>query len=360
MEKATENKTENDWTRWCRNYVETSKNKLGKLRKLTSDESLALRDAVIRYESVAKIFFTRMITGIIDKYKCFLCSTIDRGIKSEDVACCIYNAFYEEGKWTRLNSFRGDCTIFHWVNELTRQFIYGDFRERWAIEPSHEKNLRNTSLTLRSIRDKDELKAIIGIVRERAHYKFLYLRYVKGLGDQEMMDILKLERKEFCALRRRSERDLQARLIEVEFIPWKRDGGLAECRKPQIVNLVSLALGDVSGSISTVSSDKAGGALANMVDADNSAYSHIEDSLPLQYLGLPYGEQWRRFICDQIYFSDITAQQLKVWILRFIREKSPDDTAKILHIRRSAVDTAFMRANKGLFVRLRTMCRKAS
>ncbi len=340
---ATENKTAADWLRWLRNY-----NAWTKPRALGKEEFLALRDAIINpgkeYERVAQVFFFETLRPMVNGLAYQVLQTYKTVVNPLDLSTSIYREFWDEGKFSRLKGYMGNCSLFGWISLGSAQIVYEDLEKLGIIRKNYGLTAKNTSLRLKSFTNQDELKAILDLVAEPLWHNILTEIYLTRTPVEKIMEKLDMDEITFKKTIKLAERALKDQLIATEFLLWHRPptkkGG-----KPTTVNLVSLALGDVSHNINTTSSDDARSLAIDKV-ADTGIYEEVMEVLQLKYPNMNTQAMWDKFIQDQALACGMTGDQLDIWTARYIDQESPVEIAECLGMRRSNVDNIISRANK--------------
>lgn len=342
---ATENQTATEWINWIRNY-----NAWPKPRPLSKEESLALRDAVINpdkgYERVAQEFFFETLKPMVSGLAYQVLKTYKTVVNPLDLSTTIYREFWDEGTFSRLKGYQGDCSLFSWVSLGAAQVVYDDLEKLGIIKKSREMTSKNTSLRLKSIANKDELKTILDLVTEPRWHDVLTEIYVKRTPDEKIMKKFEMDEVTLRKTIKVAETALKDQLIATEFVIWHRTA-TKKGKKDTAINLVSIALGDVSGNLDTTSSDEALIIAMNKFN-DMGVYEEIKDVLQLEYPTMDPHAMWDQFVKDQALVCGMTEDQLDVWLARYIDHESPVSVAERLGMRRTNVDNLFSRANKVL------------
>ena len=141
-----------------------------------------------------------------------------------------------------------------------------------------------------------------------------------------------------------AEAALKEELIATEFLIWHRPNTIKR-EKGTTVNLVTIALGDVSGNLNTTSSDDALAIAINKFH-EPDIYEELQEVLQMKYPNMNPEMMWNHFVNNQALACGMSDDQLTVWIARYIDHESPTSIAERLGIRRSNVDNLFCRANK--------------
>ena len=248
--------------------------------------------------------------------------------------------------------------MFSWVSLGAAQVVYDDLEKLGIIKKSREMTSKNTSLRLKSIANKDELKAIIDLVTEPRWQEVLTEIYVKRTPDEKIMKKFDMNEFTFRKTIKVAETALKDQLIATEFVIWHRPA-TKKGKKDTTINLVSLALGDVSGNLDTTSSDEALIIAMNKFN-DMGIYEEIKEVLQLKYPNMDPQNMWNQFVKDQALVCGMTEDQLDVWIARYIDHENPVSVAERLGMRRTNVDNIFSRANKILENHIRNWWKKNS
>lgn len=340
---ATENKVADDWLAWLRNY-----NAWKKPRLLSKEEFLALRDAIINpekgYERVAQEFFYETLKPMVKGVAYQVLQTYKVVVSPLDLSTTIYRELWSEGNFTRLKGYLGDCSLFGWIAKIAAQIVYGDLEKLGLIRKNCQKTAKNTSLRLKSIANKDELMAILDLVAEPRWHDVLTEIYVKRTPFEEIMVKFDMDDTTLRKTIKVAECTLKEQLIATGSLLWHRPDTM-KGEKMVPINLVSIALGDVSGNIDTTSSDDA---LLNFINKphDTDIYEEIQEVLQVEYPGMNPESMWNHFVKDQALACSMPDEQLAVWVARYIEHESPVSIAERLGMRRSNVDNLFSRANK--------------
>lgn len=356
IHSALENKTANQWLSWLRAY-----DACPKPRPLTKEENLALRDAIINpkkgYERVAQEFFYVTIKPMMCGFAYQIHKTYHTDVNTLDLSTTIYREIWDGGKFTRLTGYKGDCSLFGWIAKGAAQVIYEDLENQGIIKKSSSKSTSNTSLRLKSFNDNEELSAVLSLVTQPLWHYILTELYVNRATEEEMMKKIGLDEFSMKRTLKVAEAALKDQLIATEVLLWHRPGKKTG-EKGTTINLVSKALGDVSGCLHATSSDSTFATSA--ATDDNGIYDEIRDVLRLDYSGMASEAMWDTFVKDQAIACGMTENQLKVWTARYVHHEDPVSVAARLDIRRANVDNLFSRANSVLVRHLRRWWRMSS
>lgn len=340
---ATENKVAADWVIWLRNY-----NTWTNPRALSKEEFLALRDAVTNpeksYERVAQVFFYETLRPMVNGLAYQVLKTYKTVVNPLDLSTTIYREFWDEGKFTRLKGYLGECSLFSWVSYGAAQVVFEDLEKLGIIKKNCKKTAKNTSLRLKSIADKDEIMAILDLVAETCWHDILTEIYVKRTSSEMIMKKFNMDEITLKKTINVAEDTLKEQLIATGFLIWHRQAAM-EGGKDTVVNLVSIALGDVSGHLDTTSSDDALAIAINKFH-DMDIYDEIQEVLVLKYPYMTPEAMWNNFVNDQALICGMSDDQLTVWIARYIEHETPVSVAERLKMSRANVDNLFSRANK--------------
>lgn len=328
MNKATENETPRQWLNWLKAFKNNRYD-------LSIAESLGLRDAIVRIYPVAVEFFyttiSPMIKGIVNKiaelYKVY--------IEEKDIATWIYTGMYDEGKWTRLVSYRGDCSFFAWVSQCSAQIVFKVLIEERLVVLNHAPSAKNTSLTLKSMKNIDEVEMVIELVDTPKLHDILKYKYADRIDEAAAMAKLGMSPATYKKSLKIAEDMLKEILINIDALLVEREDG-------KIVNLVSLALSDTSGIIDTNSSDEAMRA-ADKLEYDDDRMDALKEILDQYYPRIPFKDQWMHFIFDRANELKWSVEDSRVFIERFYYQTPPVEVAKSLSRQRSWVDVRYGR-----------------
>lgn len=353
---ATENKTAAEWLVWLRNY-----NSCPNPRPLTSEECLALRDAIINpakgYERVAQEFFFVTLLPMVKGFAYKIKSTYNESLNPLDIATTIYREFWTEGSFARLSSYKGDCSIFGWVSQGASQVVFAELEKLGVIKTNCGRTAKNTSLRLKSMAaHPDELMAVLDLVEEPLWHDLLVETYVNRTPSDEVMKMFNFDGKTLSKTLVVAEATLKDQLIAAGTILWRRSEAKKGSKKGSegvIVNLVTLALGDVSGKLNTTSSEDAiAVAINNFQDSD--IYDYVVELLPAYYPNQSPEAMWHQFVVDQAKTCKMSAEQYAVWTASYIDKESPTSIAARLGMRRSNVDNLYSRATKKLVTKIQS------
>ena len=343
IKTATENKTPQEWKNWL---VEFGKNPYD----LTKEENLALRDTITNcnkaYNRVTEEFFYNTLKPLVSGLKFQISQTYKVVVDESELATTIYREFWDEGTFSRLMCYKGDCSIFSWISIGAAQVVYDDLEKLGVIKKNKALTTKNTSLRLKSISDKDELNAVIDLVNIKPLHDMLYEVYVNRKSDKVVMNTFKLTEVDYKKTLKLAENTLKDQLIATKFIIWHRPAS-KKSGKSTSVNLVSIALGDVSGYLDTTTSEDALTVAENKF-SDKGIFDEIQDVLQLKYPNKSPEQMWSDFVKDEALKCGMTDNMLDVWIARYLMQESPDSIAVRLGMRRSNVDNLYSRANKAL------------
>lgn len=333
---AVMNQTASDWLCWINIY-----NKCTNPRPLNQEESLALRDAIINpdkgYERIAEAFFFSTIKPLVCGIAYQIRKTYLTEVKPVDISAIIYREFWDYGRFSRLIDYKGECSIFSWIARGAVQVVYAELERMGTIKMSRKLNAKNTSLRLKSLKDKNERKVIIDLVTEPRGHGILTELYVKRTPPEIIMQKLGMDDSAFKKTVRKAEAALKNKLIATETMLWHRPG----INEGTTVNLVSIALGDTSGKPNNETLSLTAEKLQ-----DTDFKEDIANILLLKYPDMDPESMLESFIRDQALVCGMTENQLQVWTARYINHESPASVAERMGIRRANVDNLYSRANR--------------
>lgn len=333
MNKAVENKTKEEWINWLQWFKKHR-------YELSKEESLALRDAIIKFYCVAVEFFYNTLEPMNSGFVYKIQNTYNVVVSIMDIATCIYREMYNEGKWSRLRTFAGNCSLFGWISVAASQAVFKELRDLHLIPSGTELTHKNTSLTLRSMKHKDEVKMVLSLVEHPTMNALLNSLYVERLSEESVMKKLGIGEALFAETRKVAEMILKENLIQENMILWERENG-------EVVDLVKLSLSDVSNSINTSNSEEALVAALNKF-SDEDEYPEVKDALEEFYPGRPWREQWYMFIIERSAEMKWSDEDETVFIERFCNNADPVMLAKRLGRARTWVDNKYSRELRAL------------
>lgn len=333
MNKVVDNKTKEQWVNWLK-WFRTHRYELNK------EESLALRDAIISFYCVAVEFFYNtlepMNNGLVYKIE----KTYSISISIMDIATIVYREAYNEGKWTRLRTYAGNCSLFGWISLAASQAVFKELKDLHIIPTDSEPTHKNTSLKLRSMKKREEVEIVISLVEHPIMNMLLKCLYVDRLSNMATMERMGLTPELFKETSKVAEMILKESLIQEEIMLWERENG-------EVVDLVNLALSNVSNVINTSTSEEALLAALNM-SQEEEAYPEVKDALEEFYPGRPWREQWTNFIMDRAYEMEWSIEDNTVFVERFYNNTDPVKLARRLGRARTWVDNKYSRELKAL------------
>lgn len=330
MRKATENQTATQWVEWLKEFHTHS-------YILSKEERLALRDAITTYSSVAEEFFFHTIVPMCKGLAHKIFETYKVVINIRDISTWVYAGMYDGSKWTRFRTYRGDQSIFAWTATCASQIVFKELDKQHLIPPSSNLNATNTSLTLKSMQNVEEIQMVIDLVEVPELHSVLTMIYVDRMTDEQIMAETGMSKPLFRKTVRTAETMLKEALIDKESMLVVRADG-------KIVNLVREAISDCSGVLQTSSSDDA------MAIAEKQLYTDNEgNELPVlqsQFRpGLPFLEQWVLFVLDRAQEMKWSTEEQTVFYERFYNNEDPVALARRLGRRRTWVDNIYHRQN---------------
>lgn len=347
---ATDNKTNQDWLEWLRSF---SKNRYA----LSKEENIALRNAVINSERVAQEFFFKTLSPMNGGLAYQVLKTYKAVVDERNIASAVYREMYDEGRYSRLRKFEGGCSIFAWVAMGAAQIVYADLEELGIIKKSRTLSAKNTSLRLKSMK-KDELLVVLDLVQEPLWHDLLIDIYVKRVDKEGLMNKFELSKDTLKETIKVAETTLKELLIEAGIIAWYRES--KDGSKGELVNLVSIALGDVSGNLDYSTSEEAFAVAENRPSDDENLFEKFRDALQLKFPNRVSEEMWDDFVCEQAKHCGMSARMYEVWTARYVMLEEPETVARRMGIRRSNVDNLYSKANALLVENIRTWMRMNS
>ena len=333
MNKATDNKTREQWMDWLKSFKNHK-------YELTVDECLALRNAIISFCSVAEEFFFHILTPMCKGFARKIYDTYNVSVDIRDIATWTYVGIYDGGKWTRLKSYRGEQSLFAWIANCASQIVFKELEDQHLIEKSIELNAKNTSLTLRSMHNVDEIRIVVELVKIPQLHQLLTLLYVYRLEENEVMKIMQMSEILYKKSVKAAETILKESLIAEHMMLVEREDGT-------LVNLVTEALSDLSGTLKTNTSQKAM-LLADKLIFIDSDFNEVHEVLQQFYPSLPFMEQWMLFVLDRAAEMEWSEEDETVFLERFYYHTSPIALAKRLGRARSWIDNKYSKQQRAL------------
>lgn len=347
---ATDNKTNQDWLEWLRSF---SKNRY----VLSKDENIALCNAVINSERIAQEFFFKTLSPMNGGLAYQVLKTYKAVVDERNIASAVYREMYDEGRYSRLKNFKGECSLFAWVAMGAAQIVYADLEELGVIRKSRALSAKNTSLRLKSMKE-DELLVVLDLVQEPLWHDLLTDIYVERATKESLLEKFELSENILKETIKVAETTLKELLIETGCIAWYRESKNGS--KGKLVNLVSIALGDVSGNLVYSTSEEAFVAAENRPSDDEDLFEKFRDALQLKFPNRVSEEMWDDFVCEQAKHCGMSARMYEVWTARYVMLEEPESVAQRMGIRRSNVDNLYSKANALLVENIRTWMRMNS
>ena len=194
-------------------------------KNFTCDENFLIASAVMNSIEVALYFFGVFLKPMISYFRFHFNLVQD----INDLSCRLLTAFYDFGRWTRLASYRGDCSILYFMHKVIPQVL----RELELVNNPLVMTAGNTRLTIGRLSEK-ELVKVFNYVERDDYHRLLTLTYIGAKSDEELCRLLGIEATELAKRRKAAEKALREALIEAQFILVKRKG--------MVVNLVTESL----------------------------------------------------------------------------------------------------------------------
>lgn len=330
--------------------VERVMNLLKKVSKtrceLTKEESLAVRDAIMKYEEVASEFFFKTISPMIWGFMTSLGYSYGKELQFKDLATMVYSGIYDNGRWSRIRGYEGEGSFFVWMSRVGAQALVPQLVEYGVIAPPRRRTPANTSLTLRSMAHKEERQLVVELVKVPQLRKLLMCIYVARMTVAETRRKLGMSEEVFKKSFLLAQKILKEQLIDCGYYYYERPNG------GKVVNLVSLALSDKvkwidSDSIEAMYED------VKVKCDDDGGRIFLKERLETLYPGLPAKAQWNHFVIDFASKMAWSEEDKTVWFARFCEEESPVELADRLGHNRAWVDNHYSRLNKELVKAIR-------
>lgn len=304
---ANSNKQKKTWRDWLFNDNAVS--------TLTPEESLELRDAIIAEPRVANRFFTHTLKPLWANMSAYLSQNTAAEFSNKDIMTCVYRETYDFGKWSRLQAYNGNTSIFSWISMIARQAVTKEMRQMNFITDSDTPTVKNSNLTLLSMNDPEEVEIVVSLVENNNWKNLLSSLYVKRLPVQKIQESLHMDEPTFNKAKQQAETELKKRLLETQEIYFERDNG-------KVVNLVSLA---ISSKVNQVTTDELIYEQAANTYMEEEDYPEIRDLLEEFYPRKSFKEQWHHYVQDTFNSMKLSEVKRDIFKKRFV-ENIPTST----------------------------------
>lgn len=330
-----------DWMAWLADFKK-------KPRVLTQADNLALRDALVDFRVVADYFFQKTLNPLFGNIANYVLRTYKVEWKTTDVMTCVYLTLYDEGRWTRLNAYTGGNSIFSWISMIASQAIHAELRLFGYIKEDLTPTLKNSNLTLKSMKNPDEIELVLSLVEHPVLHELLYHCYVERVSDAEIMALMNMDAELFHENKKVAEIMLKEQLLATKLFFYQRDNG-------QIVNLVSLA---ISSKCLQITTDEEDFANAENTLIEEEDFSELHEALEQFYPLMSFHDQWYQFVLDSSKELKLKGKQLMVFEERFIKKTPPAEVAASLGRTNLYVNNMFHKQLKALQVLLEHKCKQ--
>lgn len=314
--------------------------------ELTKKENLAIRDAIMKYDEVASVFFFQTISPMIWGFVKELKETYKADVPYNDVATIVYTEIYNGGRWSRIKGYLGNASFFGWVSRVAAQVLIPQLEASGLVSLSRVRTSSNTSLTLKSMKYREERRLVVRLVKVVQLRKLLHCIYVARMTEDETKRMLGMSDEVFKESFSLAQQMLKEQLIARKYYYYARPNG------GKVVNLVSLALSDKVQLVKTNSIETVYKEIKMKYDEDE--HDFLKEQLDPLYPGLPVKAQWNQFVidfaCEKMDWSE---EDKAVWVARFRDGESPVELADRLGHPRSWVDNRYSRLNKQLAIAIR-------
>ena len=170
--------------------LEDAKKKEETRHEPTPEENCAIRDCIVNHKGFATKFFCEILSPMMNGFVNKIRNIYDVDVALHDVRTIIYTELYDGGNWTRLRSYEGRCSIFTWVSRVASQVLVSQLVKEGIISLSNGRMAMNTSLTLKSMKSREERQLVIDLVDVPQWHDLLTSIYVKDRGVVETMGVL--------------------------------------------------------------------------------------------------------------------------------------------------------------------------
>lgn len=318
------------------------KNKLR--REFTQEENLLICKCIVQDEEFASDFFYKFLAPMTSGFVYKIKKDYKVDVLPHDVATIIYTEIYNRNRWTRLTSFQGHCSIYTWVARAAAQVLIPRLRDEGIIQFTSGRTEKTTSLTLKSMKNKEERQLLIDLVDVSQWHDVLTCVYVKGMSMGETMRELNMTEDLFKNTLTTARKSLKDQLIAQDSYYWRRKDG-------KMVNLVSLALRDHAIVLDSIDTEEGMELADNVLDDD--ALDARREVLNIIYPGEPFKVQWHKFVFDHAMQMKWSVEKETVWIGRYCDGVPSKVLAKRLGRNATWVDNTYSRLNKELAVSIR-------
>ncbi|MBQ9362088.1 MAG: hypothetical protein IJT97_01575 [Bacteroidaceae bacterium] len=318
--------------------LEDAKKKEETRHEPTPEENCAIRDCIVNHKGFATKFFCEILSPMMNGFVNKIRNIYDVDVALHDVRTIIYTELYDGGNWTRLRSYEGRCSIFTWVSRVASQVLVSQLVKEGIISLSNGRMAMNTSLTLKSMKSREERQLVIDLVDVPQWHDLLTSIYVKDRGVVETMGVLCMTEQVFKKTLSLAKKSLKEQLIAKESYYWRRKDG-------KVVNLVSLALRD-RGIFTEPIDEESLSDMKNVFEDDVQDFR--KQVLDIIYPGLPTKMQWYKFVYDHAMRMKWSKENETIWVARYCDNEPPVDLADRLGRKRSWVDNRYSRLNRAL------------
>lgn len=322
----------------------------GILEEINKDvgASIRLRDAIIGPKfiniRISEKFFLECLPNMMSSYAKTAHESYNADLEDIEIARDIYIGLYDQGRWTRLRTWRGEMTFKSWLLLVCSQEFTSSMA-RLGYTKTHSKKSGNTNIHLLSL-SMDERCELIDVLEFKPFHNVLYCKYINLMDDNAAQKKLGISPEVHKKLLRNAFKKLKDELIEMKELYTIRPDGT-------IVNLIPLALSERKHDVDTTNSDVAMGLAENNEALDATQEAEAMDDLLLELHNIYGTELEIRDLLKNLAIDG--ASKLKwddvkfdIWYNRYFRTESADSLAQRYNMKRSNVDTTFSRCNDEL------------
>lgn len=326
----SDTRQKNSWRDWL--FKDNAKG------NLTTEVSLELRDAIIAEPRVAKRFFEHALQPLWTNMSAYLSQSTSAELSDQDIMTCVYREIYDEGKWSRLKSYTGSCSLFTWISMIARQAVSKEMKLMRYFNDLETPTVKNSSLTLLSMKDPEEVEIVVSLVENKTWNKLLSSVYVHRLPIPRIREALNMDESSFNKAKDQAETALKKRLLETKEIYFERDNG-------QIVNLVSLAM---SSRTLPVTADQLIYEEAARTYVEEEDYEDLHDLLEQFYPRESFVEQWHHYVVDTCEKIELSKDKRDIFKKRFLQSIPVSTVAAAYDRPNSWVNNLYSRALREL------------
>lgn len=376
---------------------------VAKKYSFTIEQSLAIRDALIKFEKVRNEFFFVTISPMCKKF-----ATI-YNFDEEIVKRLIFHGFCASGEFSELKTYKGkdNCKFFTWFSPIAAQKFRKQLIEHGLLKKPDEiiidfdsldkeeilevldilvnqhlkdsLNYANNPLFIQKISSSKEedtaceenstpaeddkkvtrrkfKKALLKIGHQEM-YNLLHELYVKKKSKDAVMRKFGMDDQFFAKALKVSVKTLFDLLKEVGYIHWERWN--AKTKKFEKVNLVTIALSKSSKSLNITSSKSAFNYAENTVSTEATDINYYWGDYLIKYSDCnSQEEKLQQFLIDTALKCNMDERMFTIWRARQIDKQPAKEIAMRVQIPEYRVNQIFHDAQKKITERIQALISK--